>query len=435
MRSPWLFVPSLYFQQGLPVILVQQFSVLLFKKLGFPNDQILYWTSLLGWPWVIKMFWGPAVDINGTKRSWTLWMQLGITVCLFALGMIVASGATSFIWAASLAILLVIAFLSATHDIALDGYYIVALPKDAQAFFLGITSMFFRLAMIFCTGAMVILAGLWERQGVSVSASWSRAIFVAAALYAALAIYASRIMPKSTLDRPALKSSQAKLGSFGEAFATFFTQKDAIPIILFVLFYRFGESMLSKMSGLFFLDSKAAGGLGLDSVQAGTVLGSCGVIALMSGGLLGGIAVSRISLRRCLLPMALFMHIPNLMYVWAAHRLPGPSVMYFIVGIDQFAYGFGMASYMVYTMYVCQKSRFQASHYAIVTALMALGAMIAGMTSGYVQPHFGYFWSFVTVCAVTVPGTLLLWWIPLEGIDTDQEKLLETAPVSEVEAI
>jgi PAT family beta-lactamase induction signal transducer AmpG len=434
MRSPWFFVPTVYFQQGLPVILVQQFSVLLYKKLGLPNDQILYWTSLLGWPWVIKMFWGPLVDLNGTKRSWTLWMQLGICISLFALGFVVATGSISFIWPVSLAVLLFVAFLSATHDIALDGYYIVALPKDAQAFFLGITSMFFRLAMIFCTGTMVILAGLWERNGVSISTSWSRSILVAAALYTLLAIYAYWILPRSTLDRPAPKSSRAKLGSFGEAFATFFTQKDAIPIILFVLFYRFGESMLSKMSGLFFLDSRAAGGLGLDSVQAGTVLGSCGVIALMSGGLLGGIAVSRLGLKRCLLPMALFMHLPNLMYVWAAHRLPGPSVMYFIVGVDQFAYGFGMASYMVYTMYVCQKSRFQASHYAIVTALMALGAMIAGMTSGYLQPHFGYFWSFVAVCAVTVPGTLLLWWIPLDGIVGSESPATEVTFAAEMES-
>jgi PAT family beta-lactamase induction signal transducer AmpG len=282
---------------------------------------------------------------------------------------------------------------------------------------------------------MVIVAGLWERNGVSIPTSWSRSIFVAAALYSLLAVYAYWVLPRSSLDRPAPKNSRAKLGSFGEAFATFFTQKDALPIILFVLFYRFGESMLSKMSGLFFLDSKAAGGLGLDSVQAGTVLGSCGVIALMSGGLLGGIAVSRLGLKRCLLPMALFMHLPNLMYVWAAHQLPGPSVMYFIVGVDQFAYGFGMASYMVYTMYVCQKSRFQASHYAIVTALMALGAMIAGMTSGYLQPHFGYFWSFVVVCAVTVPGTLLLWWIPMDEIETThQGQPTEASFAAEMEA-
>jgi PAT family beta-lactamase induction signal transducer AmpG len=166
------------------------------------------------------------------------------------------------------------------------------------------------------------------------------------------------------------------------------------------------------MAGLFLLDSRAAGGLGFDSLQAGTVLGTCGVIALVAGGILGGIVVSRFGLRRCLWPMALMMHVPNLMYVWAAAVQPGPGAMVFIVSVDQFAYGFGLASYMVYTMYVCRASRFRTSHYAIVTALMALGAMLAGIVSGFLQPRLGYLGFFVAVCVLTVPGMVLLAFLP-----------------------
>src|SRR5262249_12572962 len=150
-RSPWLFVPPLYFLQGLPVILVQQFSALFYKKMGVPNDEIALWTSLLGWPWIVKMLWGPVIDMTATKRAWTIRMQAAIACCLFAFAF--AIPLASF-WPVTLGILFLVAFLSATHDIASDGYYLVALEKEQQAFFVGITSTFFRLAWVFCTGAL-----------------------------------------------------------------------------------------------------------------------------------------------------------------------------------------------------------------------------------------------------------------------------------------
>ncbi|MBI3544395.1 MAG: MFS transporter [Deltaproteobacteria bacterium] len=412
-RSPWLFVPSLYFQQGLPVILVQQFSVLLYKKLGVSNEQIAFWTSLLAWPWVLKMLWGPLVDLTAPKRSWVLAMQLGIAACLLALGFAVSS---SVFWPLTLALLLVIAFLSATHDIALDGYYIVALPIEKQAFFLGISNASFRLAMVFCTGALVVVAGLLERRGFAVAASWRWAVLFGAFVYGALAVYATWALPKSPRDRPTARVEPHAASSYVEAFTSFFSQRRAFAIVAFILVYRFGESMVTKMSGLFFLDSPAAGGLGFDTVQTGAVLGTCGVAALVIGGISGGVAVARFGVRACLWPMAVAMHAPNLMYVWAASARPGPSSMYLIVAVDQFAYGFGLASYMVYTMLICQRSRFQASHYAIVTALMALGAMLAGMLSGYLQSHLGYFKFFVAVCACTLPGMFLLPWLPMGAV-------------------
>ncbi len=411
-RSPWLYIPTLYFQQGLPVILVQQFSVLLYKKLGVANDQIALWTSLLAWPWIIKMLWGPLVDLRSTKRHWVAVMQIAIAILLVALAFAVK---TPHFFPLTLGILLVIAFMSATHDIALDGYYLIALQKDQQAFFLGFCSMFFRLAMVFCTGTLVILAGLWERGGLAVADAWLRAILVGALVYALLAVYASWAMPRATEDRPAgERRHTAASADYLAVFKSFFGQDRAISILLFILFYRFGESMVWKMSGLFMLDSRAAGGLGFDSIQTGAVLGSAGVAALVVGGLLGGMAVAKYGLRRCLWPMALMMHIPNLMYVWAAYTQPGQGAMYFVVAVDQFAYGVGLASYMVYTMYICQTTHFQTSHYAIVTALMAAGAMIAGIVSGVLQSQLGYLWFFISVCVLTIPGMVLLLFIPAD---------------------
>ena len=413
-QSPWLFIPTLYFQQGLPVILVQQFSVLLYKKLGVPNERIGLWTSLLAWPWIIKMLWGPLVDLTASKRSWTLAMQVAISAGLLAVALAVTS---TYFFPLTLALLAALAFLSATHDIALDGYYLVSLPQESQAFFLGISNASFRLAWIFCTGTLVILAGLWERSGVAVANAWMRTIIVGALIYGALAVYASWAMPRSPLDRPARARAAGDSPGYADAFRTFFSQPGSVSIVLFILLYRFGESMLSKMTGLFMLDPRSAGGLGFDTVQVGAVLGSCGVISLILGGVLGGIAVSRIGVRRCLWPMALFMHVPNLMYVWAAAHQPGVSIMYVIAAVDQFAYGFGLSAYMVYIMTICQNSQYQASHYAIATGLMALGAMGAGIASGYLQSHFGYFWFFVWVCFLTLPGLVLLTQLPLEPLE------------------
>jgi PAT family beta-lactamase induction signal transducer AmpG len=401
-----LFVPTLYFQQGLPVIVVQQFSVLLFKSLGVANDAIGLWTSLIAWPWILKMLWGPFVDTHGEKRAWVFVLQAGITVLLA--GTAFAVTGPSFL-AATLTLLFLTALLSATHDIALDGYYLLALRPQQQAFFMGIRSACFRGAMIFCNGGLVILAGLWERGGMAIAASWQRAILVGAAVYGVLALWGCLVAPRLAHDGPVARRQGGEPG----AFAGFFGQPRAPAIVAFILVYRFGESMLTKMSGPFLLDPRDQGGLGFDTVQVGAILGNVGVASLVLGGLIGGIVIARAGLRACVWPMVLLMNLPNVLYVWAAHAQPGPGPIYAITAVEQFTYGLGMAPYMVFCMYVSQRSRFQASHYAIATGLMALGAMAAGIASGYVQQALGYPGFFVVVCIATIPGMLLLPVIPL----------------------
>ena len=410
-RSPWFYVPSLYFQQGLPVVLVQQFSVLLYKRLGVSNDRIGLWTSLIAWPWILKMLWSPAIDLKSSKRFWVLTAQLFVLLGLFLAAFALTNSGFLPI---TLGLFALVAVFSATHDIALDGYYLVALERDEQAFFVGVRSTFFRMAMVFCNGALVIAAGYWERIGIPVARSWQRAIWLGAAVYGLCWLSALWMMPRVPADRAIVRQ-----GDFFEAFRSFFRQRGALAIVGFFLFYRFAESMLTKVSGLFLLDPRSAGGLGFDTIQVGAILGNVGVISLVAGGFLGGVLIAQFGLKSCLWPMVIVMNLPNLLYIWAAYAQPGVSSMYGITAIEQFSYGFGMAPYMVYAMEVSKRSCFQTSHYAITAAFMALGAMIAGIGSGYLQMLLGYSHLFVLICFMTIPGMVLLRWIPLgeEGVE------------------
>jgi MFS transporter, PAT family, beta-lactamase induction signal transducer AmpG len=414
-QSPWWYIPSLYFQQGLPVIVIQQVSVVMYKKMGISNDQIGLWTSLIIWPWILKMLWAPVLDLYGKKRTWVLAMQVLVTA--FLGGAALAITAKSFL-AVTLGIFFLTAFFSATHDIALDGYYMLALPKRVQAFFAGIRTTFFRVAMVFSNGFLVMVAGYYEKKGLPIPETWRLALLVATGTYGILLLYAMVVMPAVAHDGPAQKqASQPEHASFVEIITSFFSKPRIVPILLFILLYRFGESMLTKMAGPFMLDPNAKGGLGLTTFQVGMILGNVGIVCLVVGGLLGGIAISKFGLRRCIWPMIIIMTIPNFFYIWAAHAFPPVSFIYVLTAVEYFSYGFGMAAYMIFGMYCSQRSQYATSHYAIVTGIMALCAMVAGIISGYLQQAVGYFWFFVCVCAATIPGLIVTKFIPLEVED------------------
>ncbi|MBF0502629.1 MAG: MFS transporter [Candidatus Riflebacteria bacterium] len=420
-KSPWWYVPSLYFQQGLPVIIIQQVSVLMYKKMGIQNDQIGLWTSLIIWPWILKMLWAPFLDLHGKKRSWVIAMQVLITASLG--GAALAITTQSFL-VITLIIFFVTAFFSATHDIALDGYYMLALSKNNQAFYAGIRSTFFRLAMVFSNGFLVMVAGYFENKGMPISETWRMALLAGTATYGILLIFALRVMPKVVHDGPVKKSEgEMEHASIKEVFFSFFRLPKIVPVMLFILLYRFGESMLTKMVGPFMLDPHSKGGLGLDTLQVGIILGNVGVICLVAGGVLGGIVISRYGFRKSIWPMVIVMTIPNFFYIWVAHTLPPASFIYILTAVEYFSYGFGMTAYMVFAMYCSQKSKYATSHYAIVTGVMALGSMIAGIISGYLQQAVGYFWFFICVCFATIPSIIVTKFIPLEVGDENAEKV------------
>ena len=405
-RNPWVWIPTLYFAEGLPYVVAMTVSVIMFKRLGISNTDIALYTSWLYLPWVIKPLWSPIVDILKTKRFWIVWMQLLVGGALAGVALTLP-GSDFFRW--TLAFLWLLAFSSATHDIAADGFYMLGLSKYDQAFFVGIRNTFYRFAMLSGQGLLVVLAGFLEERSGNIAGSWSVTFFVLSALFAAFFIYHLIVLPypQEDSERPAT-SVKDVVKAFLDTFASFFRKPEAGIAIAFMLLFRLGESQLVKLASPFLLDPREAGGLALSTTDIGFVYGTAGVVALTLGGILGGIAVAQQGLKKWLWPLAISLNLPNLAYV--AMAIFQPESLWWIsagVVIEQFGYGFGFTAYMLYMIYFADGPN-KTAHYAICTGFMALGMMLPGMVSGWIQDQIGYQWFFIWVMVCTLPGFALL---------------------------
>lgn len=405
-RSPWAWVPTLYFAQGVPYVTVMTLAVVMYKNLGVGNAEIALATSWLYLPWVIKPLWSPLVDLVGRKRRWIVALQLAVGAALA----LVALALPSPRWfQLTLALFWLMAFASATHDIAADGFYMLALPDERrQASYVGVRSTFYRLAMIGAQGGLVVLAGLlYERDG-RMAAAWMAVMAVVAALFAAAALYHAWALPRPASDQAAPRTP-GFMADFVRVFAAFFRRADIARVLAFLLLYRFAEAQLLKLVAPFMLDPLAAGGLGLKTQDVGIAYGSFGVAALTAGGLLGGWFIGRVGLRRALWPLVFAMHLPNALYValaaWQPQQLALVSAA---VAVEQFGYGFGFTAYMVYLLQVAAgpdgDNPHKTAHYAIGTGFMALGMMLPGMWSGWLQQQLGYRGFFVWCLLATLPS-------------------------------
>ena len=403
-RNPWAWVPSLYFAEGIPYIIVMMVSVIMYKKLGISNTDIALYTSWLYLPWAIKPLWSPFVDMFFTKRLWVVTTQLLISVALVGVAFTVSM--SSFL-VLTLTIFALMAFSSATHDIAADGFYMLGLNEPQQAAFVGIRSTFYRIAMIAGQGALVVLAGTLEPR-IGIPQAWSVTFLVVAAMFAVLCLYHRFILPYPTSDRSTLEDqSKGMLSEFIRTFVIFFKRKDIIATLLFLLFYRFAEAQLVKLVSPFLLDPRDKGGLGLTTSEVGIVYGTVGIIALTAGGLLGGYAISKKGLRWWLWPMVIIMHTPDLMFVYLSHFQPINLLFINIaVALEQFGYGFGFTAYAMYMIYISQGEH-KTAHFAICTGIMALGMMLPGMMSGKIQELIGYQHFFLWVMISTIPGFIV----------------------------
>ncbi len=406
--SPWIFIPTLYFAEGIPNVLIGTVSVIFYKKLGIDNDQITAWTSFLYLPWVIKMFWGPLVDIYSTKRTWILITQFAMFCCLSLVALSLQLQNFFFI---SLAALTLGAFISATYDIATDGFYMLALNPEQQAFFVGIRSLFYRLAVLFGSGFLVVLAGRLETSLNNIPLSWTISIGFSAIIFIILSIFHRLVLPLPALDIP--RQPESGKIPFWDVIRTYFQQEKIVAIIAFILLYRLGEAMLLKIASLFLLEKVENGGLGISTEEFGWIYGTFGVLSLIIGGILGGVLISKYGLKKCLLPMALALNLPDIFYVYMAYNKPPLQLVYPLVSLEQFGYGFGFTAFSIYLMYICQ-GEYKTSHYAISTGFMALGLMLPGAISGAIQKAVGYPLFFVLVCLLTIPGMITLFFIPLQ---------------------
>ena len=311
----------------------------------------------------------------------------------------------------TLALFWITAFASATHDIAADGFYMLALDSGTQAEFVGIRSTFYRLSSIFGQGVLVALAGLLETKTGDVHIAWKITLLASAIIFAAITLYHTWRLPKPSSDQMSTTTARDIFREFGRTFTTFFRKRYILIAMLFMLLYRLPEAFLVKMMNPFLLDSAADGGLGLTTEAVGIIYGTIGVAALTAGGILGGIAASRWGLKKSLWPMALALTLPCLSFVFLAAFQPSDLwVISSCVALDQFGYGFGFTAYMLYLIYFSE-GEFKTAHYSLCTAFMALSMMLPGMVAGYLQEALGYtnFFGFVMVCClVTVIVTLLV---------------------------
>ena len=446
---PWAWVPSLYFAEGIPYFIVNVISVTLFKRLGMSNGDLALYTSLLYLPWVIKPLWSPVVDVFKSKRWWILVMQAIITVSFALLALSVSPD----VFGLSLVIFYVIAFASATHDIAADGFYMLALGEQEQSLFVGIRSTFYRISSVFGQGVIVVVAGLLEERMGSIPSAWKVTLLLCGALFALLTLWHCRSLPKvernlagvhdsdrKAANAGAVEAKAANAGTEGAKVAdempepcvpaggkpavhrggwgdmwrvwkTFFMKDGVWLALAFMLLYRLPEALSVKMLTPFLLDPPEAGGLGLSTAQSGLVYGTAGVIALTIGGILGGVYAARKGLRKSMWIMALSLALPCAVYLFLALTQPERMwIVYACVVLDQFGYGFGFTAYMLYMMKFAE-GEFVTSHYAICTAFMALSMMIPGLFAGWMQEALGYVGFFIIVmicCLATVFVTLFV---------------------------
>ena len=315
-RNPWKWIPTLYFAEGLPYVAVMVVSVVMYKRFGLSNTEVALYTSWLYLPWVIKPFWSPFVDILKTKRWWIISMQLLIGAGFAGIAFTLP---TPFFLQASLAFFWLMAFSSATHDIAADGFYRLALDDSQQSFFVGIRSTFYRLASITGQGFLIILAGFLEKSSGNIPLAWSITFFILAGMFIAFFAWHRFALPRPDSDTgKAAHTPKEVMNEFVNTFKTFFTKKGIGVAIAFMLLYRLAEAMLVKMTYPFLLDGRELGGLGLSTQNAGIAYGTVGVIALTLGGIVGGIVASRKGLKYWIWPMALAITLPNIAYLLLA---------------------------------------------------------------------------------------------------------------------
>ncbi len=381
--SPWRWIPTLYIAEGLPYFAVNTLTVLMYTNLGISLSQMAFFTGWLYLPWVIKPFWSPFVDIWRTKRFWVIAMELLLAICMGCVGLFLT---TDIFFGATLVMFWLMAFFSATHDIAADGYYMLELTPHQQAAYVGVRSTFYRIASVLGQGGLVILAGYWEQTSVGISQAWQKIFLLLGGVFFLITFYHARFMPHAARDLPArTTSARDVVKEFCKTFVTFFQKPHIWSALAFMLLYRMPEAMCIKLVQPFLLATHEAGGLALTTSQVGFVNGTVGVIALLAGGILGGLAISRNGLKYWLWPMALCLTLPCGVYCGLAATQTSDFLwICTAIGTEQFGYGFGFTAFMLYLIYFSQGEN-ATSHYAFCTAFMALGMMLPGMISGWIH--------------------------------------------------
>ena len=414
-RSSWAWVPSLYFAEGLPYVLIVTVSAIMLKQMCVSNAQVALYTSWLYLPWVIKPVWSPLVDSMRTKRWWIVAMQVLAGGALAAVALTLQ---TSWWLKGSLCFFWLMAFGSATHDIAADGFYILGLNEKEQALFVGIRSTAYRVGMIFCQGLVVVLAG-YLNEKYSVALGWTITMALLAVVMLGLASWHTLCIPK--VEEVSAQEKETETGDVLQGFwltlRTFLQKPSLLSAVLFMLLFRFPEAQLAKMAQPFMLRSTEEGGLQLSTMDVGVAYGTIGVIGLLLGGIVGGILVSKHGLRRWWWPMVLAISVPDVVYILFALFQPTNLYLIYIgVALEQLGYGFGFTAYSLFLVYFSRGER-STSVFSLCTALQALGMMLPGMMAGWLADQLGFtlFFTFVVVCCLVTFAVSAMVKLPKES--------------------
>ena len=411
-RNPWAWIPTLYFAEGLPNIIVTGLSVVMYMQMGLSDAEVGLYTGWLALPWVIKPLWSPFIDLLKTKRWWVLTMQALIGASLAGIAFSIP---TAFWFQATMCLFFLIAFCSATHDISADGFYMIELDDHNQAKYVGLRNTFYRLAIIFVNGMLVSLAGILQVvfRG-QIRFTWALIFYGLAGLFIGLWLYHSRFTPRPKEDVHTKRTLTEVTSELKKMFITFFQKFDrrgTLIVMLFLLFYRFPEALLNTMTKTFMLRHNNAGGLGLSPQEYGLANGTVGLIGLLLGGIIGGVLVSRDGMKRWLWPMVCAITLPDVVYIYLSYSLNSNLVVVSsCLFIEQFGYGLGFTVLTLYMLYYSQ-GKYKTSHYSICTGISYLGLMLPGMLSGYIKDMVGYRMFFIIVmvcCAITFAVTAFL---------------------------
>lgn len=410
--SPWGWVPTLYFTEGLPYVLVTGLAAVMYMQMGLSDTELGLYTGWLSLPWVVKPLWSPFIDLLKTKRWWVLTMQLlmgaalaGIAFCL----------PTALWFQCSMCLFFIIAFASATHDISADGFYMIELDEHRQAMFVGIRNTFYRLAVIFGNGILVSLAGVLQvvfRNRIAFT--WSLIFYGLAGMFIALWLYHGLRMPRPDADQHRDSSVAEVWQGLRKMLSTFFTKfpvRQTVAVMAFLLFYRFPEALLNTMTKTFLMRANSSGGLGLSPQEFGLANGTIGLVGLLLGGIVGGLLVSRDGMKKWLWPMVCAITLPDIVYIILSYTLTSDIfVISTCLFVEQFGYGLGFTVLTLYMLYYSQ-GKYKTSHYAICTGISYLGLMLPGMVSGYIKDAVGYQAFFIIVmvsCVITFVVTAFL---------------------------
>ena len=431
-KNPVTWVPSVYFAMGMPFVVLNMVSVLMFKGMGVSDAQIALWTSLIMLPWTLKFLWSPFLEMFRTKKFFVVATQLatGIGFALVALSL-----QLPLFFACAIGLMVLIALSGATHDIATDGVYLSELDATQQAKYIGWQGAFYNIAKIVASGGLVWLAGwLLTYYGATPEAApdvaqqatakaWMTIFFILALLMVLLALYHARMLPTGSVEsRSTQVSVRESLQELVVVLRAFFQKKHIFYYLCFIILYRFAEGFVMKIVPLFLKAHRSAGGLGLGEQEIGLYYGTYGAAAFVLGSMLAGYYIARRGLQKTLFSLCAIFNLPFMAYTLLALYQPESGALIGgAIVLEYFGYGFGFVGLTLFMMQQIAPGKHSMAHYAFASGIMNLGVMLPGSISGFVSDWLGYQNFFIFTLVATLPAFFITYFVPFTYPDKQKE--------------